>query len=269
MRPLIIGLLAVLLFAVPALASEQKDTGVAVQQSYNQPMTGPLYSPGRDVLYDNGPIVSNPTYPDLSIRQDVTLGSTVNGFGHQLQSDIRISDDFEIPVGEEWLIETITFYAYQTGSTTTPTITSVVVKILDGPPDDPLSNVVYGDLITNRMISTAWTGIYRSPESSLPGFATNRPIMVNVCDIDVQLGSGQYWLVWMSDGTLTSGPWTPPVCIWDTAMTGDAWQYYLDVWDLILDDGDGGNKGIPFIIEGTVASPVEETSWGSIKALFL
>ena len=46
------------------------------------------------------------------------------GFGHQLSAGNRIADDFTISGRANWTIETITFFAYQTGSTTTSTITA-------------------------------------------------------------------------------------------------------------------------------------------------
>ena len=50
-----------------------------------------------------------------------------------------------------WFIQTITFFAYQTGSTTTSTMTGVNLQIWDGPPDNPGSAVVWGDTTTNVM----------------------------------------------------------------------------------------------------------------------
>ena len=57
------------------------------------------------------------------------------GAGHQvLNSNKGVADDFTVPSGETWNISTASFYAYQTGSTTTSTMTSVNVRIWDGPP---------------------------------------------------------------------------------------------------------------------------------------
>ncbi len=60
----------------------------------------------------------------------------------------------------------MTFFGYQTGSTTTSTFTGVRVRIvsfsgdLAGQPRDA-APVVFGDLTTNRFASTAFTNAYR------------------------------------------------------------------------------------------------------------
>ena len=94
---------------------------------------------------------------DESVLQDVSLGMDTLGFGHHASAGYRIADDFTIANTE--FIDRITFYAYQTGSTTTSTISGVNLRMWDGSPDDPSSTVVFGDTLTNRLVGTTWSDI--------------------------------------------------------------------------------------------------------------
>ena len=88
------------------------------------------------VLYDNGPLVTHPGGgaggADASALQ-TALGMTTYGFGHQVTANNRVADDFTVPAGG-WSIDDIVFFAYQTGSGQTSTITSVNYRIWDGVP---------------------------------------------------------------------------------------------------------------------------------------
>ncbi len=218
--------------------------------------------------YDNGPLVNSPGTgaggADESMVQTVSLGMSVNGFGHALSSGYRIADDLMVS-GGDWPINTITFYAYQSGSAITSTINHVNLRIWDGPPNDPASAVIFGDTTTNRMVSTRWSGIYRVGETT--SGATNRPIMASTVNVGIILSPGTYWLDWQSDGTLASGPWAPPITINGLTTTGNALQFDGSGWSAAVDVGQQGfpftiNEGndIPWItlapISGTTASGV-------------
>ncbi len=208
------------------------------------------------VLYDNGPLVNSPGSgsggADESILQTITLGDNILGWGHQVNFQNVVADDFTVSSGM-WNVSTITFYAYQTGSSTASTITEVRLQIWDGPPNEVGSNLVFGDLTTNRMASTTWSGIYRVTETTM-GSATNRPIMKNVVNVNTVLGPGTYWLAWQTNGTLGSGPWAPPVTILGQGQTGNARQS-LNNGGTYNSIADTGSKGFPFIIEGTAMDP--------------
>lgn len=205
------------------------------------------------LLYDNGPLVSHPGAgadgADASVMQSA-LGAGTYGFGHQVSAGNRVADDFTVPAGG-WNISTITFFAYQSGSTTTPTITAVNLRIWDGPPDQPGSTVVFGDTTTNRWTSSAFSNIYRVSDSSLTD--VSRPIMANVLTVNTTLPSGTYWLDWQTDGSLASGPWAPPVTI--AGQTGKAganalqWTTSNSVWATALDANSGVPQDFPFLIE--------------------
>jgi uncharacterized repeat protein (TIGR01451 family) len=201
----------------------------------------------EDVLWDNGPFVTHPGGgfggADASALQ-TALGMITYGFGHQYLLGYHVADDFTIPPGETWTIENIAFYAYQTGSGTISTITGVYLQIWDGPPDDLGSSIIWGDLVTNRMVDTTWTNSYRVLDTGL--LDSSRPIMVSTAAVGIVLSEGTYWLDWNSDGTLASGPWVPPVTILGQTTTGNAKQYTTGWADLI----DVGPQGLPFVIMG-------------------
>jgi hypothetical protein len=200
------------------------------------------------VLYDNGPLVTDPGGgsggADASALQ-TALGLGTYGVGHQVSLGYRIADDFTV-TDANWTIETITFFAYQTGSSTTSTITAVNLQIWDGPPDDPTSTVVWGDPTSNVLTSTSWSNIYRVLDTDL--LNSDRPIMANTVTVNTVLPAGDYWLDWTTDGTLTSGPWAPPISIVGQTTTGNALQY-TTAWAPVVDGT--FPQGFPFIIEGT------------------
>jgi hypothetical protein len=206
---------------------------------------------GATVLFDNGSVVNSPgTGPggaDESRLQDTSLGMSTFGFGHQIVNNNAMADDFTIPAGETWQIDTITFFGYQTGSTTTSTINDVRVQIWNGPPNGG-GVVVFGDMATNRFASSTWSNAYRTLESA-PG-NTQRPIMEVVATINTSLGEGTYWVEWQEGGTLASGPWAPPISILGQANTGNALQRIAAAWGNALDGG-GAPQGMPFVVEGT------------------
>ncbi len=221
------------------------------------PAAGPagavaVFAYPEDVLWDNGPLVTHPGGgaggADASALQ-TALGMNTYGFGHQYSLGYRMADDFEVTDPMGWQVESITFFAYQTGSPTNPSpITGVYYQIWDGPPDDPGSSVIFGDLTTNRLVNTTWSNIYRVLDTGL--LDTQRPIMADTCSAGVTLPPGTYWLDWMTNGSLSSGPWAPPISIVGQTTTGNALQY-TGAWAAALDSGTSTPQGMPFIIEGT------------------
>jgi hypothetical protein len=209
------------------------------------------------VLWDNGPLVTQPGGgfggADASAVQSA-LGLYTYGFGHQLSANNHIADDFFITDPNGWHIDQITFFAYQTGAPTSPSpLTAVYYQIWDGPPNDPGSSVLFGDLTTNRMVSSTWSNIYRVIDTNL--LDSSRPIFADVASAGVTLPAGTYWIEWISDGSASySGPWAPPISHLGQTITGNAMQYLgsNSAWQPALDGS--SQQGMPFIIEGSVIS---------------
>ena len=200
----------------------------------------------RSFLYSNGPLIthigSGPGGADYSLLE---YPNTTLGFGHAISTGYMIADNVVINA-TSWTIDSIAFFSYQTGSTTSSTITGYHVMILDGAPGDTSTNVVWGDTITNVISTTEWTGIYRGSDTT----NSDRPVMISYCNTNgLILGGGEYWIVWRCAGSLTSGPWIPPITISGTPATGNAMQYDGSLWNDVIDGG--GPQGFPFNIYGT------------------
>jgi len=260
-------------FAVVALAGSEQEIVDPSEVGVSNP--APLTSfdwPGPDVvLYDNGPLVTHPAGgaggADASAVQ-TALTMSLYGFGWQNNLGTRLADDFVVTDPAGWQIDDVTFFGYQTGSPTTSTYTGVYIQIWDGAPNAG-GTVIWGDLTTNRLLTTGWTNIYRVLDTNL--IDTNRPVMEVVATIGTTLAQGTYWFDFSATGSLSSGPWAPPISILGTTATGNALQYTTTAgaWSAALDTGSGSQQGLPFIIEGFPCStPVEQSTWGSIKNLY-
>jgi len=202
------------------------------------------------VLFDNGPLINSDGTgvdgADESVLQNLTLGMSTFGFSDQLSLNGRVADDFTV-LGNGWQVDSITFYAYQTYSDTATSIDHVNYRIWDGPPGLTGSEVVFGDTSTNRLLTSSWTNIYRVSEST-SGMDTDRPVMKDIAEAGLFLVGGTYWLDWQTGGTLSSGPWAPPVTITGETTTGDG-LLFLGSW---VDAVDLGPQGFPFILHGSV-----------------
>ncbi len=205
------------------------------------------------VLWDNGPLVTHPgagyNGADASAVQ-ASLGMSTNGFGCQYGQGLYLADDFTVTDPGGWHVEAVTFFAYQVDAPIDPsTITAVHYAIWDGPPGGMDSAVVWGDMATNELISSTWSNIYRASDTAL--LTNNRPIMANRASAGFTLPQGSYWIEWAMEGSLASGPWTPPVTVLGQTTTGNAMQF-SSIWYTILDDGTSTPQDLPFIIEGAV-----------------
>ena len=217
-----------------------------------------LVTVNAQVLYDNGPIVNAPGGgfggADLS---HLHSGLTTWGAGHALSTGFRVADEFTVPAGTTWNLDSIVFHAYQTGSGLTSTINHVNFAIWNGSPDMSTSSIIAGDTSTNRLINTTWSNIYRT--NSTDFMNTDRPLMRNTTDASgIVLPSGTYWLAWQTGGTATSGPWVPEITITNQPVTGNALQYSptTGLWSPLLDQNNP--QGMPFIVYGTSITAVDE-----------
>jgi hypothetical protein len=213
------------------------------------------------ILFDNTPISNSAGTgaggADESVLYTTTFGMGTIGFGHQANSFNRVADDF-VSTDCQWVIDSIVFFGYQTGSSTTSTFTNVNFRIWDSIPDAVGASVVYGDTTTNRMTRTAWSGVYRITETTTGN--STRPIMRNVCATPgLTLPAGTYWLDWSSLGSLASGPWANPRTPLNQAITGNGRQRIGSVWNNALDGGTNTPaQGFPFIIYGHVENPTAD-----------
>ena len=222
--------------------------------------SAPVYEPAapspfaiiNSVLWDNGPLVTHVadcSGVDASRLQNVSLGLTIYGFGHQVVNSNRVADDFFVDNPLGWDVDNIVFFAYQTGSPTNPsTINHVNYQIWDGPPGQPGSNIVFGDTTTNRLVDSIWANMYRDYETTTCG--TTRPVMADTTSGGFHLPPGHYWVDWQTGGTLSSGPWAPPISIIGQTVTGDGLQSLAGgAYNAAMDGS--YQQGFPFVIIGS------------------
>jgi hypothetical protein len=244
----------------PLLASSREDLSGSESSVSNPGPLGAGFQPRQAVLYDNGPLITHPGGggggADASLVQNLTLGMTTLGAANQgpASTGNRMADDFVIPAGESWVIDAITVFQYQTGAPTTPSsISALNLQIWDGPPNQAGSTVVWGDLVTDVLLSSVWTNIYRAAETTPTD--TLRAILANTATVNHTLGEGTYWIDCAPTGDASfSGPWAPPITILGQTTTGDALQYFSGAWQAFEDGGTAAAQGLPFVVEGSIAA---------------
>jgi hypothetical protein len=200
-------------------------------------------STSRAILWDNGPLVNSPGTGAGGADESVLhSGLGTYGFGAQWPLGYQIADDFEVT--GTWNVDYITVYGYQTNSGPPSSFVGCYLEIYDGEPGAG-GSVIWGDLVTNLLVETEWTEIYRV---NAVGGGTARPIMYLKCETPgLSLPAGIYWVAYSLDGTGSSGPWTPPITIDGVTNTGNGVQN-TGTWGPALDGS--FQQGFPFIIEG-------------------
>jgi hypothetical protein len=229
------------------------------------PSWGYNYDNPLAVLYTQNELVSHPGQgqggADVSA---ITSPGTLYGFGAQGNLGYWMADDFTIPTGQTWRLDSVKLYSYQTGSSTTSTITGSRLYITLGRIDSSGRVRVTADSTANRMVSTYWANMYRTTSTPPFNTQTTRPVMAVVDTVKIDLVGGYYWLAYNFTGSLTSGPWNPPRTILGQPNTGNAKQY-TTTWAAAMD---GSNpQGVPFVIYGTNITGITTTN-GNIPASF-
>jgi hypothetical protein len=255
-----VAILATLALAAGAAGQAREDIGaVPVGTVPPGPDGAPVYNMPLAMLFDNGPLVTHvgggAGGADASRLQNSTLLMSTLGFTASTAGAFRIADNFTVPA-PGWQINTITFFGYQTGSTTTSTFDTVRVQIWNGAPNGG-GSIVFGDLTTNRFASTAFSNIYRDTETTVAN--NQRPIMATTATIGTTLVPGTYWVDFQLGGTLASGPFIPPVTVTGSnspCTPCNAIQWSGTAWTALNDTGSATQQDVKFIIDG-VALPVE------------
>jgi PEP-CTERM motif len=230
---------------------------------------------GQAIIFDNKSTVTNPnafgivTDPgagfggaDASVLQNtVPPGTTpdVNfGFGHQ--GAVRLAENFTVPAGFQWTINSAVTLGYLTGSTV-PSATAGTLRFFNGAPNAG-GTVIAGDATTNVLVpgSNTFLNIFRTLTTDI-ATANTRHIQTMTLTLatPLVLQPGTYWLDYNSTGTA----FVPPLQVVPRTggvVTGDALQSVDSgaTWANVLDGT--VQKGIPFQLLGTVSPIPEPTS---------
>ncbi len=185
------------------------------------------------VIYSNGGLATGPTsrsgvaapagtqWAEVQSNTGDTVGSNTNaGVGCQLigaTTNNRCADDFIVPPGETWTVNSFTFYVYQTGfAGATSPVTAVNMRLWNGVPEAPGSTLVFGDTTTNRLGTSVNSNLFRIFNSTVPapGTApgTTRIIWetTGLVSPAAVLSPGTYWIDFQIDAG-ASGNFTPGV----------------------------------------------------------
>ncbi|MCH8558773.1 MAG: chitobiase/beta-hexosaminidase C-terminal domain-containing protein [Balneolia bacterium] len=217
-----------------------------------------LWSLEESMPFNSGPIITafgeGADGADVSMLQE-SIGLNSFGLGVQVSANNRMAT--RMVLTETWELETFTYYVYQTGSDTDPTITAANLRIWDGEPGNG-GSVIFGDTDTDVLGSVQFSGIYRTPESNL----TNdlRPVMEAVLEVaELELEAGTYWVDVQFDGSLASGPWMPPVSVLNRPATGNGYALqYLndsDSWEVGLSGS--YEQDFPYTYSGSIQGASE------------
>src|SRR5262249_9326329 len=79
-----------------------------------------------------------------------------------LPSNFRVADDFTVPPGGVWTIQTIDFFSYKTGAPANPSpFAAYTLQVWDNDPSVMGSMVIFGDTTTNRMTDSVDALMFR------------------------------------------------------------------------------------------------------------
>lgn len=167
-------------------------------------------------LFSNGPIITNPTggtgtiagqpisnADGFTIPGQTFLFSTT-GVNASRSLNVAVAENFTVPAGQWWDLNSITLYAFQT-SQTTPTVTSVFINLWTDTPFSAGSPGAPATLPTPVLAQplqlAAGLGTFVAHRQSPSGTSTVRPVFAYTVSLDQlpqqgRLGPGTYWIEW-------------------------------------------------------------------------
>jgi subtilisin-like proprotein convertase family protein len=188
------------------------------------------------------------------------------GFSAQAGT-FRLADNFTVPAGGCQL-NTVTFFAYQTGSAATPSpFATTTLQIWNGRPGDAGATVVFGDTTTNRLTSSVDSTFFRLFNSAVPNTVnvpgTTRKIWRNTVNVGTALTAGTYWLDWSSAATNAAAHFYPAKTIpGSRGAVGDNARTFTVATSVWADAADTGNpatapdvvQDLPFFLNTLVTN---------------
>lgn len=240
------------------------------------------------VLYNNGGFVTNPTggtgqIAGLPISQSdgftvpgQTFIFSTAGVGATVSANTSLADNFTVPAGQTWDLNTVTLFAFQT-SQTTPTVTRIHVNLWSDTPFSagspaPLPDVIPQPILSTPLVLDAGEGTFVAHRQSPSGTSSVRPVFSYTVSLDGLpngglLGPGTYWLEWSFEGAAapSANVFTPLVSPRDSVSDHNARLFNsIDgsssgprVWfegreGYVAGVTEGRAYELPFILGGTV-----------------
>jgi len=216
-----------------------------------------------DQSYENGPIINSTGTgvggADESVLKNLTLSMGTLGYACDMAEEFRVADDFTVE--NRLKIEKISVYAYQVGAPVSPaSISSINMRIWDGPPSEAESAIVWGDDTTNRMESAKWYEAYRVTESK-SGTSDERAIVEVLAKVETEVDPGTYWIDYQISGEQNySEAWCLPIAASQEITTGNALHYFgvgeTTGWRSLDDQGTDTSQGLSFKINPKPVYPL-------------
>ena len=204
------------------------------------------------LIYDNGGINPLPGGCAGGMYSEIQAPGTLFG-NNTIAASFNQADDFTVPSGETWALDELVWQLYQTGSSTTEPIVSVFIQIWNTTPTTG-GTPAFGDLTTNRLVSSAFSGVYRT-QAGIPTDC-NRAIKNAVIDMSwlPPLPAGTYWIQIASNGNPAfSGPWANHKVPRDIATDNSMFRTVAtDVWAVNVDATSGQPWDYPFKLYGQI-----------------
>jgi hypothetical protein len=213
----------------------------------------------QSTLYSNGTYINSPTGGPggeaLSIVRS-SFGYTTLGFQNVTTVGTRAADDFVVPAGQTWSLQTLRVFEFCTNSGPVSPFTAINVRIWNARPGDAGASVIAGSTSTNLLVQTLNVACFRIPEVN-PEFT--RPIFSVDAGFSppLALPAGHYWVDWQlaSNGaglahSVTVCPTTslPLPGANARSYTGSAWINSVDGANLFAVE-------FPFLLIGSGGGP--------------
>lgn len=208
---------------------------------------------------------------DVSTLQFNGLGMNNFGFLSRYSKGATIADDFTLTKTES--LDDVYLYAFKDESVIDISIEKVFIRIWDGEPGVEGSNIIFGDLETNRLVNSEFSGIYRTNDNLID--VCLRPIMQIQADLDVELDAGTYWIEWQFVVPLNVPRFrSVPLTTIGESTTGNGVQSFDngESYELANDAGTNTTQGFPFLIscraDEAIAVPTLQT-WGLVNLMLI
>jgi hypothetical protein len=223
-------------------------------------LAGALSASGQ-IIYDNGGLATGATANSGTAAPAGTQWSeAANPYGNTQEANtnagiscsvtatvFRCADDFNVPVGQTWTINSVVVFAYQTGfAGATSPISAATLRVWNGRPGDAGSTIIFGDTTTNRLATSVDSSLWRifntvvgaGANPPTPA-ATNRRLWLTTLNVSpsLVLTAGNYWIDWNTQIGATTAHFSPAITYQGIRtlpgfgarqFTGAAWQDTVD-----------------------------------------